>query len=60
MPHLAFFLHDEIIVHTPDPLVDEVVTAVQDAAASAGRLLFGAFPIDFPLAVRVARTADKD
>lgn len=58
-PHLAFFLHDEIIVHTPASRVDEVVDAVRDAAASAGRLLFGDFPVDFPLALRVDRTADK-
>jgi DNA polymerase I len=55
-PHLAFFLHDEIIVHTPVAMVDEVTDAVRDAAGKATRLLFGSFPIDFPLhtsAVRV-------
>ncbi|QIG40630.1 bifunctional 3'-5' exonuclease/DNA polymerase [Microbacterium sp. 4R-513] len=59
-PHLAFFLHDEIIVHTPEDRVDVVVDAVRDAAASAGRLLFGSFPIDFPLDLKVSRTAVKD
>ncbi|MEZ3161043.1 bifunctional 3'-5' exonuclease/DNA polymerase [Microbacterium sp. BWT-B31] len=58
-PHLAFFLHDEVIVHTPAESADEVAVAVQEAAASAGRLLFGGFPIDFPLEVRIAHTADK-
>ncbi len=52
-PHLAFFLHDEVIVHTPTPLAAEVATAVREAAASAGRLLFGTFPVDFPLEVEV-------
>jgi len=59
-PHLAFFLHDEIIVHTPESHVDAVVDAVREAAASAGRLLFGGFPIDFPLDLKVSRTAEKD
>ena len=30
--------------------------AVRDAAAAAGRLLFGDFPIDFPLDLRIAET----
>ncbi len=59
-PHLAFFLHDEVIVHTPAAHADDVARAVQDAAAGAGRLLFGDFPVDFPLDVRVAETAAKD
>ena len=52
-PHLAFFLHDEVVVHTPEHLAAEVVEEVQRAAATAGRLLFGSFPVDFPLDVAV-------
>ncbi len=52
-PHLVFFLHDEVLVHTPERLVAEVAEAVRQAAAEAGRLLFGAFPVDFPLDVSV-------
>jgi DNA polymerase-1 len=52
-PHLVFFLHDEVVVHTPEHLVDEVGEAVRQAAAEAGRLLFGGFPVDFPLDVSV-------
>ncbi|WP_448616906.1 bifunctional 3'-5' exonuclease/DNA polymerase [Modestobacter sp. URMC 112] len=52
-PHLAFFLHDEVVVHTPEHLAAEVVAEVQRAAATAGRLLFGSFPVDFPLDVAV-------
>jgi DNA polymerase-1 len=59
-PHLAFFLHDEIIVHTPLARADEVAEAVRDAAASAARLLFGRFPVDFPLDLRISQTAAKD
>jgi DNA polymerase I len=55
-PHLVFFLHDEVVVHTPEHLVDEVGEAVRQAAAAAGRLLFGEFPIDFPLDVDVVRS----
>ncbi|MEV8369308.1 bifunctional 3'-5' exonuclease/DNA polymerase [Microbacterium sp. NPDC064584] len=58
--HLAFFLHDEVMVHTPQEHADEVAEAVQQAAAAAGRLLFGGFPIDFPLEVRVSADAGKD
>ncbi|MGY1637837.1 bifunctional 3'-5' exonuclease/DNA polymerase [Geodermatophilus sp. SYSU D00742] len=55
-PHLAFFLHDEVVVHTPEHLAQEVAEAVRDAAATAGRLLFGDFPVDFPLDVAVVRS----
>ncbi|WP_171013062.1 bifunctional 3'-5' exonuclease/DNA polymerase [Microbacterium sp. 2FI] len=58
-PHLALFLHDEVIVHTPAAYADEAAQAVADAAASAARLLFGGFPIDFPLEVRVVDSAAK-
>ena len=55
-PHLVFFLHDEVVVHTPERLADAVVEEVHGAAATAGRLLFAAFPIDFPLDVSVVRS----
>src|SRR5690625_7827201 len=32
-PHLVFFLHDEVIVHTPAALADQVATAVRESAA---------------------------
>ncbi|WP_418607446.1 hypothetical protein [Georgenia sp. SUBG003] len=52
-PHLVFFLHDEVIVHTPAELADDVAAAVRDSAARAGRLLFGDFPVEFALDVAV-------
>ncbi|WEG10415.1 bifunctional 3'-5' exonuclease/DNA polymerase [Microbacterium horticulturae] len=58
-PHLAFFLHDELIVHTPRCHADAAAEIVREAAASAGRLLFGGFPIDFPLDLKIAGTAAK-
>ena len=48
-PHLVYFLHDEIIVHTPKALAGEVADAVRESAVTAGRLLFGSFPVEFPL-----------
>ncbi|HYO35439.1 MAG TPA: bifunctional 3'-5' exonuclease/DNA polymerase, partial [Geodermatophilus sp.] len=55
-PHLVFFLHDEVVVHTPAHLAGEVGEQVRAAAAAAGRLLFGGFPLDFPLDVAVVRS----
>ncbi|KTS09567.1 bifunctional 3'-5' exonuclease/DNA polymerase [Microbacterium testaceum] len=58
-PHLAFYLHDEIIVHTPVVHAEAVAAAVRDSAATAQRLLFGSFPLDFPLDLRIGETAEK-
>jgi DNA polymerase-1 len=55
-PHLVFFLHDEVVVHTPAHLAGAVADEVRAAAAGAGRLLFGGFPVDFPLDVAVVRS----
>ncbi len=49
--HLVFFLHDEVVVHAPAELVEVVEREVREAAVEAGRLLFGDFPVDFPLTV---------
>ena len=58
-PHLAFFLHDEVIVHTPATTPTRPRRRCADAAASAAALLFGDFPLDFPLDLRIAETAEK-
>ncbi len=52
-PHLVFFLHDEIVVHSPASMTDAVVTAIESAATEAGRLLFGDTPVEFPLSIAV-------
>jgi DNA polymerase-1 len=52
-PHLAFFLHDEVLVHTPAELADEAAVMVRETAAEAGRLLFGGFPLEFPVTVNI-------
>ena len=50
-PHLVFFLHDEVVVHTPAELADAVRQVLVDSAAEAGRLLFGELPVTFPLTI---------
>ena len=49
MPHLVYYLHDEIIVHAPREHADAVAAVVHETAHAAARLLFGDFPVDFPL-----------
>ncbi|WGD37842.1 bifunctional 3'-5' exonuclease/DNA polymerase [Lysinibacter sp. HNR] len=53
-PYLAYFLHDEVVVHTPEEYAEEVVELVREAAAEAGRLLFGVFPVEFPVEAIIA------
>src|SRR5690606_21663768 len=57
--HLAFFLHDEVILHVPAEQADAASAAVSEAAAVATRRLFGAFPIDVPLDLQIVHTAEK-
>jgi DNA polymerase-1 len=52
-PHLVFFQHDEVLVHCPEPMAEAVVAAVSDAAAEAGRALFGATQVRFPMTTAV-------
>ncbi len=57
--HLAFFLHDEVILHVPHEQADAAADAVREAAAVATRRLFGGFPIEVPLDLRIAESAEK-
>ena len=56
---LVFFLHDEVMVHTPQEHADGVVDAVREAGRAAGELLFRGFPVQFPLDVAVVRSYDE-
>lgn len=58
-PELVYFLHDEVIVHAPAPVAEAVATQVRQAAQAAGRLLFGDFPVEFPLQVAVVDSYDE-
>ena len=59
-PHLAFFLHDEVIVHSPRERADAAAEAIEAAARTAGRRLFGSAPVDFRLDLRISEQAAKD
>ena len=55
-PHLVFFLHDEVVVHTPAALADAVASQATEAAATAAGLLFRNLTIDFPLNISIVRS----
>ena len=55
-PHLVFFLHDEVVVHTPAALADRVAEQATQAAATAAGLLFRDLAIDFPLNIALVRS----
>jgi hypothetical protein len=58
-PHLVFFQHDEVIVHCREELAEPVLTAVAEAAAAAGRMVFGETGVRFPMSTAVvSRYAD--
>lgn len=48
-PHLVYFLHDEVIVHTPAQLADQVAELVSQCAQQAGELLFPGIDVRFPV-----------
>jgi hypothetical protein len=52
-PELVFFQHDEVIVHCPAELADDVAAAAAQAAAEAGQLLFGATRVSFPMTTAI-------
>ncbi|MFF8818455.1 bifunctional 3'-5' exonuclease/DNA polymerase [Leucobacter sp. NPDC015123] len=58
-PHLAFFLHDEIIVHTPEGQAAQVAEVVRTAATRAGNLLFPTGVVDFRLDLHITDRATK-
>jgi DNA polymerase-1 len=51
--HLVFFLHDEVVVHAPEEMVDRVADEIRAAAKEAGELLFGRLPAEFPVTVAI-------
>ncbi|WP_125036293.1 bifunctional 3'-5' exonuclease/DNA polymerase [Nocardioides sp. LS1] len=55
-PHLVFFLHDEVVVHTPVDLAERVAAETNAAAATAAGLLFRDLAIDFPLNVSIVQS----
>jgi DNA polymerase-1 len=57
--HLVYFLHDEVIVHAPADVAEQVAGIVRESAARAGRALFGGADIDFPVTVAVVDAYDE-
>jgi DNA polymerase-1 len=55
----VFFLHDELIVHSPAGLAPQVAEALRDSAAEAGRLLFGSAPVEFAITVATVSSYDR-
>lgn len=55
-PHLVFFLHDEVVVHTPVALAEAVAEQAGAAASTAANLLFRDLAIDFPLNTSIVRS----
>jgi DNA polymerase-1 len=49
----VFFQHDEVLVHCPAVMAPDVVAAVSDAAAEAGRTVFGVTQVRFPMTTAV-------
>jgi DNA polymerase I-like protein with 3'-5' exonuclease and polymerase domains len=52
-PRLVFFQHDEVIVHCPQDLAQDVVQTIGEAASEAGRLVFGPTGVRFPVTTAV-------
>jgi DNA polymerase-1 len=50
---IVFFQHDEVIVHCPADLAEQVASEVDGAAQEATRLVFGATPVRFPLQANI-------
>ena len=55
-PDLVYFLHDEIMVHTPAELADPVAEIVRAGAAEAGRLMFGDVGVEFAIELSVVQS----
>ncbi|MHB1490041.1 MAG: hypothetical protein ACYCTH_06025 [Cellulomonas sp.] len=47
------FLHDEVMVHAPAEVADEVASAIRESAIEAGRLLFGDMGVELALDVSI-------
>lgn len=48
--HLVFFQHDEVLVHAPEELAEEVTRKIEESVAESARLMFGlSCPVHFPL-----------
>ena len=58
-PDLVYFLHDEIMVHTPAELADPVAEIVRAGATEAGRLMFGEVGVEFAIELSIVRATPR-
>lgn len=58
-PHLVFFLHDEILIHTPIELAEQVKQIVLESAKLAGTTLFAGSPVEFPVSAAISTSYDN-
>lgn len=58
--HLAFFLHDEVVVHAPIDQAEAAAAAIRAAADAATARLFPGFDLDIPLDLRISTDAGKE
>lgn len=52
-PHLVFFMHDELVIHSPISVAPKVGELAVLAAIEAGKLLFPGTSVEFPLDVSI-------
>lgn len=55
VPELVLFLHDEVMVHTPLALADQVTQILHESSQRATELIFGKIPLEFPVNVSVVQ-----
>jgi DNA polymerase-1 len=59
-PELVLFQHDEVVVHTPQPMAEAVIAAITESGAEATRLVVGERGVRIPMTgTVVASYADK-
>ncbi len=54
-PQLVAFLHDEVVVHCPNSMVEDVTAIVHESSRTATKLLFGTIPLEFPVNATVVQ-----
>lgn len=57
--HLVYFLHDEIMIYGPEREATLCEQIVREAAQSAGELIFGEIPVEFPVTIAITDNYSK-
>ena len=56
---LVYFLHDEIMIYGPQREGQICEQIIREAAQSAGELIFGQVPVEFPVTVAITDNYSK-